>query len=276
MRRLTLEERITRLEKLITNEKLAVASVKEIVANHYREMLASLSGKKRAEFLKAVKDNAYKYPGGYICDTLYKNALNNAGINADDAEDFRYSHSKTITDYLEKLAAKDFKGETELDDDTMFDMLSGDITDNVRGVKRALELGGDPNSNYGSMWYPLERAVNKGNTKTVKLLLKAGADPDICGAVFTAAGGHPESLKILIAAGANINIIDTRSGMSPLDNAITHARPSARRISVADLDEDDIDDAATLCEKILIDAGAKRNKTNAKRGSLYRDHSHNG
>jgi hypothetical protein len=275
MRKLTLEERITRLEKLITNEKLTVASVKEIIANHYRETLASLSGKKRAEFLKAVKDDAYKYPGGYACDTLYRNALDKAGVNADDAKDFRYSHCRTITDYLKKLAAKDFKNETELDDDTMFDMLSGDVTDNVRGVKRALELGGDPNSNYGSMWYPLERAVNSGNTKTVKLLLKAGADPEICGAVFTAAEGHPESLKILIAAGADVNRIDTRTGMSPLDNAIAHAKPSAR-MDVADLDEDSIDDAATLCERILLNAGAKKNKKGVRRGSLYRDHSHNG
>lgn len=53
MRKLTLEERITRLEKLITNEKLTVASVKEIIANHYRETLASLSGKKACRVFKS-------------------------------------------------------------------------------------------------------------------------------------------------------------------------------------------------------------------------------
>lgn len=275
MRELTLEQRITRLEKLITNEKLTVASVKEIVANHYREMLASLSGKKRAEFLKAVKDDAYKYPGGYTCDTLYKNALDNAGVSADDAADFIYYHSKTVADYLKKLAIKDLKSETELDDDTMLDMLSGGFTDNIRDVKRALELGGDPNYNYGSPWYPLERAVNKGNTKTVKLLLKAGADPDICGAVFTAADGHPESLKMLVAAGADVNLVDARTGMSPLDNAIACSKPG-RRTSATDLNEDDFTDPAALCERILIDAGARRNKKNVRRGSLYRDYRHNG
>jgi ankyrin repeat protein len=86
-------------------------------------------------------------------------------------------------------------------------------SEDVDGLKKILEKGGDVNRPSKDGTTLLECAVGTGNEKTVKLLLDAGADVDKAsdnanhGTPLTLAcsRGDVKMTKMLVAAGADVN-----------------------------------------------------------------------
>ena len=77
----------------------------------------------------------------------------------------------------------------------------------------------------------IHRAISNGNIEAVKQHLDAGTDVNAKFRVFkstplhnAASGGHKEIAELLIAKGADVNA-KTRSGQTPLDQAIQYKHP---------------------------------------------------
>jgi ankyrin repeat protein len=104
------------------------------------------------------------------------------------------------------LSSQDQAGETAL-----HDAASGG---NIEAMKLLLAAGANVKMVDNEGMTPLHKAAQSGNVDCIKLLLKAKSMVDQlsnhCTAVCYAANeGHLEAVKLLIAAGANINIINT-------------------------------------------------------------------
>lgn len=106
----------------------------------------------------------------------------------------------------------------------------------TKRVRRRLRRGADPNAADEDGTTPLYRAAVQSETRIVKLLLEAGAQPNVqsrgdseglplCAAV---AHGKVKIVRVLLAAGADPNLAeDYEDAMSftPLDWAIHTKRP---------------------------------------------------
>ena len=88
----------------------------------------------------------------------------------------------------------------------------------------ALALANGADVNEGSGYYrntPLMQAARSGDTATVELLLQAGADVNrrnaggMTALSWAACANHPEVVKLLLAAGALVNIPTTCCGATP-------------------------------------------------------------
>lgn len=86
-------------------------------------------------------------------------------------------------------------------------------------VEILLKAGANANvikEEYGEVEFPLKSAVESGTLKTVKMLLEAGADPNLAGkdgttALMWAAEEHKTKFaKLLIDHGADVNALDVR------------------------------------------------------------------
>jgi ankyrin repeat protein len=104
----------------------------------------------------------------------------------------------------------------------------------VENVRKFLELGFDPNSYSDGGYTALSKAAQY--PEVLKALIAAGAKVDLqiehfglksCTALYAAAqNGYAESVKVLIKAGANVNIPDF-DGRTPLNRALVGKHAAA-------------------------------------------------
>lgn len=113
------------------------------------------------------------------------------------------------------------------------------LRDDLEIVQLLLDAGADPNQHTRRGEYPLTNGVVLGYAELVKALLGAGADPNVeyrprsiplvtggvvpsrfCPLADAGAGGHVEIVELLLASGANVDLI-SKSGDSPLFAALT-------------------------------------------------------
>lgn len=110
-------------------------------------------------------------------------------------------------------------------------------------VKLLLAKGANPNSTFSDGQTLIESAAAKGYLEITKLLLDAGADPDIsspfvsalCGAIIF---GHVEVTKTLIDGGADVNLVSRDGTRTPLGCAAgsRDAAPSIELLLLAGAD----------------------------------------
>ena len=109
----------------------------------------------------------------------------------------------------------------------------------IRLMTRLIELGADVNA-VEANWYRsvLACAANNAQVEAVKLLLENGAKPESLNAVHAAAFGgsdcgakegpqYVETLKILIAAGADMNDCRFHDNWTPLKTALDSGNQAA-------------------------------------------------
>lgn len=231
-KRIKLERRVTRLEKLLTNEagkRPSLTSLKKMAKSYFDQKCKNNTILVH-ELTWSINDQR----------NVAINMLKVNGFNEDDIDDILYSLGSEIEDFIKELANK---RENEAPDDIA--IASWIESNKISDVKKAITLGADPNGISGN-GRPLEVQINNGNKAAVKLLLSAGADINLGNPVFSAASYHPEILQLLIRAGANINKVNPTFKMTPLDYAVA-----------VDCRE---------CEQILIAAGAKTKNRDVKRG----------
>ena len=119
----------------------------------------------------------------------------------------------------------------------------------------ALALANGADVNEGSGYYrntPLMQAARSGDTATVELLLQAGADVNrrnaggMTALSWAACENHPEVVKLLLAAGALVNIPTTCCGATPNG----WCRTGCTELHIAALH------GSTECISLLLAAGA--------------------
>jgi ankyrin repeat protein len=125
-----------------------------------------------------------------------------------------------------------------------------------------LKSGGDPNARneYGGTL--LETATNWNYRDIVQALLSKGADPNQCRpsnecALFISTGRDTEILRMLVAAGADVNR-PTRLGTTPLGRAAGNRREIFERVAKRGGFRGPLPDSAESV-RILIAAGADVN-----------------
>jgi hypothetical protein len=104
-------------------------------------------------------------------------------------------------------------------------------TNNIANVKKMLSDGIDPNVCYEDGYSALEIAASNDNFDIIKMLLEAGADPDSrlpgqkSALMLLCARGSSDikSIKILLEAGANVNLKDKYGHTALMLAAISHA-----------------------------------------------------
>lgn len=124
-------------------------------------------------------------------------------------------------------------------------------------TKMLLEAGADPNVEDGFRTTPLMSAAHRGDAETIKMLVDAGADVNAIGSAdrsalfFAVFGGHIDATRALVDAGADVNAKGAEYELTPLI--------LARRWNHTEI------------EKILIDAGADQNATLSTSKSVTKD-----
>lgn len=138
-------------------------------------------------------------------------------------------------------------------------------------AKLLIEYGADPNPPYYNYYYPLSSAVRLKKIEFVRLFLNAGARPDggQVPPIFYALDS-PEILKMLIDAGANVNIREHPAiggGSSVLEKAVLTKNPEVVRTLLNAGANPSLGKVAPIIHafdspeimKILIDSGADMN-----------------
>lgn len=136
-----------------------------------------------------------------------------------------------------KWPGPDDKGQPFVRDATALHYAAND--GKLRLMKRLIELGAGVNANEAN-WYRsvLSWAANNARVDAVKLLLEHGADPKSLNAVHAAAFGgsscgsedgpeYVETIKILVAAGADINDNRFHDQWTPLKVALDRGNKAA-------------------------------------------------
>jgi ankyrin repeat protein len=141
-------------------------------------------------------------------------------------------------------------------------------------LHQALDQGGDADRRDIKGRTLLQIATHWNRREEVEVLLRRGADPNLCGPplacpVFLAAQGDTEILRALVAAGADVNVLETRFRHSALGwvaeirPAVTEHLIKARRYIGPVPD-------ALESARILIAAGADVNHVNSSGESPLR------
>ena len=94
-----------------------------------------------------------------------------------------------------------------------------------------LDAGADPNFRVDKGWTPLTFAAADGKVESVRLLLARGANPNDQGSrdtplIMAAYGGHLPTIKLLVAAGANPNAVGN-DGRTPHQAAMSARKREA-------------------------------------------------
>jgi len=104
---------------------------------------------------------------------------------------------------------------------------------NLKQVEALLKSGANANTRDALGMRPLLYAARNGVIEVVRVLLEAGADPDVKGGGFTPLGiaalnGHTRTVQLLLKAGADVDK-KSDNGFTPLMNAaqMNHARAVA-------------------------------------------------
>jgi ankyrin repeat protein len=126
---------------------------------------------------------------------------------------------------------------------------------NLNLVSDLIVLGADVNVQGDGGWTPLHLAVREGSVEIARMLIGAGADlnlQDTWGSKtplhWAPLWGRVEIARMLIDAGANVNLQDT-DGWAPL-----HVAAYYRQVKIV---------------RMLIDAGAKKDIENIEGGIPY-------
>ncbi|MFG2041629.1 ankyrin repeat domain-containing protein [Dactylosporangium sp. NPDC048998] len=116
------------------------------------------------------------------------------------------------------------------------------LRDDLPGVLAALRAGADPNAPGRDGTTPLYLAAVQSAPAAVRLLLEAGADPDLesgrgeQGTPLTGASawGSTDVVRVLLAHGADPNLReDHGNGLSPLDWAVRGGHDETATLLVA-------------------------------------------
>lgn len=154
---------------------------------------------------------------------------------------------KTIADYKElqkAIAEKNVALIKKYIDENIIpiaEFYNAAIEGDSKKVQLLLDAGINPDLQIYNGYSILSRAVSNNKNDIVKILLQAGADPNLKSdkgltALDAAFRNNEETVRLLIAAGANVNTQDSLEGRTPLIKAVNNDI-----ISVV---------------KILLDAGA--------------------
>ncbi len=111
-------------------------------------------------------------------------------------------------------------------------------------IPALVTAGADVNAGNPNGWTPLMVAASRGDLEAVKLLLSAGADPDIASrteyysgftAVMAAAFyGHPEVAEVLVATGIELDAVDNHYyGETALMLAVKRGIPETVKVLLA-------------------------------------------
>lgn len=108
------------------------------------------------------------------------------------------------------------------------DMLMAISRDDANALKELLAKGEDPNAVRAGRDTPLSVAIASGRVAVARVLLEAGADPNVDAggqpAIHAAVlRGNTELVRLLAEHGADVNVPD-RGGLSPLASAIMRQR----------------------------------------------------
>jgi len=94
-----------------------------------------------------------------------------------------------------------------------------------------LDAGADPNFRVDKGWTPLTFAAADGKVDSVRLLLARGANPNDPGSrdtplIMAAYSGHLPTIKLLVAAGANVHAVGN-DGRTPYQAAMSARKRDA-------------------------------------------------
>jgi ankyrin repeat protein len=171
--------------------------------NNILDNYLALNKTKLNEFLLAEAKEGH---GGAVEKLLAAGADPNTSQNGDSALMFasRKGDTYTVKALIAAGADVNYKNK-KLGNTVLSSAIFGEQGDNQADtVKILLKAGVDPNNNYTVDWTPLNSAVNSGRTEVVKALLDGGADPNFKGkseypVIYHAMWSGPDQTEMLKA-----------------------------------------------------------------------------